>query len=103
MVTFYPISTNDTNHGILDIEGQCPTKRIVTIHSKRNIITTLCGTNISKVEERCNDDDDDNDTDIFYETIETPTKSDYHEPRPQHPTLFINHPPRSQIIRVSQS
>jgi hypothetical protein len=31
---------------------------------EQNIITTLDGIAISKVEERCNDDDDDKDTDI---------------------------------------
>jgi hypothetical protein len=61
-----------TNDGILDIEGLCFTKQIVTRHSRQNIITTLHGTNISKVEEGCNDDDDDNDTDILDETIEAP-------------------------------
>jgi hypothetical protein len=50
----------------------------VTKHSRQNIITTLCGTNISKVKERCNDDDD-NDTNILDEAIEAPNDSDYHE------------------------
>jgi hypothetical protein len=63
----------------LDIEGWCLTKQIVTRHLGQNIITTLHGTNISKVEEGCNNDDDDNDTNIFDETIEAPNDSDYHE------------------------
>jgi hypothetical protein len=70
-------------------------------HSRRNIITNLCGTNISKVEEGCNDDDDNNDIDILDETIEAPNDSDYHELWPQHPKLAISHPPRSQITRAS--
>ncbi len=56
---------------------------------------TLCGTNILEVEEGCNDDDDDNDTNIPNEVIEAPNDSDYHEPQPQHPNSTINHPPRS--------
>jgi len=64
----------------LDIEGWCPIKRIVTKHSRQNIITTLCGINTSKVEEGCNDDDDDNDTNILDEAIEAPNDNDYHEP-----------------------
>ncbi len=93
----------------MDIKGQCPTKQIVTIHLEQNIITTLCGTDISKVEEGHNDDDDDddddddNDTNILDEAIEAPTNNDYHEPQPQHPNLSINHPPRSQIAKASQS
>jgi hypothetical protein len=63
----------------LDIEGWRLTKQIVMRHSRRNIITTLCGTNISKVEEGCNDDDDNNDTNILDETIEAPNDNDYHE------------------------
>jgi hypothetical protein len=47
--------TNDIN---LDIEGWHPTKQIVTKRSRQNIITTLHGTYISKVEEGCNDDDE---------------------------------------------
>jgi hypothetical protein len=39
----------------------------------------LCGTNISKVEEGCNDDDDDHDTNILDEAIEALNDSDYHE------------------------
>jgi hypothetical protein len=34
-----------TNDGILDIEGCCPTKRIVTKRLGRNIIISLHGTN----------------------------------------------------------
>ncbi len=76
----------------------------MTKHSRENIITTLHGTNTSKVEEGCNDDDDDdNDTNIFDEAIEAPNDSDYHEPQPQNPNLAISHPPKSQIIRISQS
>jgi len=52
----------------------------VTKHSRRNTITTLCGINISEVEEGCNDDDDDNDTNIPNEAIEAPNDNDYHEP-----------------------
>ncbi len=55
----------------------------MTKHSRLNIITTLCGTNILEVEEGCNDDDDDdddNDTNILDEAIEAPKDNDYHEP-----------------------
>jgi hypothetical protein len=38
-----------TDDDILDIEGQCPTKWIVTKCSNQNIITTLHGVDISKV------------------------------------------------------
>ncbi len=67
---------------ILDIEGWRPTKWIVTKHLGQNMITTLSGTNTSKVEEGHNIDDDDNDTNILDEGIETPNDSDYHEPWP---------------------
>jgi len=40
----------------------------------------LHGTNTSEVEEGCNNDDDDNDTDILDEAIVGPKDSDYHEP-----------------------
>jgi hypothetical protein len=87
----------------LDIDGWCPIKLIiVTKHLGENIITTLRGTNISEVKEGCNDDDDD-DTNISDESIEAPNDNDYHEPRPQNPNLAISHPPKSRIIRVSQS
>jgi len=40
----------------------------------------LCGTNISEMEEGCNDDDDDDhDTNILDEAIEALNDSDYHE------------------------
>jgi hypothetical protein len=71
--------------------------------SSRNIVTTLCGTDTSKVEEGRNDDDDDNDTNILDEEIKAPNDSDYHELQPEHPNFAINHPPRSLIIRASQS
>ncbi len=68
-----------------------------------NIITTLCGTNISEMEEGCNDDDgDDNDTNILDEAIEALNDSDYHELQPQHPNSAISHPFRSWIKRASQ-
>jgi len=67
----------------LDIEGQRPTKGIVTKHSRQNIITTLHGIDTSKANERRNDDDDDDDddddTNILNEAIEAPNDSDYHE------------------------
>jgi hypothetical protein len=63
----------------LDIGGRRFIKQIVTIFSCQNIITTLCGTNISEVEERCNDDDDDNDTYILDVAIDAPNDNDYHE------------------------
>ncbi len=69
----------------------------------RNIITTLRGTNILEVEEGCNDDDDDNDTNIIDEVIEAPNDNDYHEPRPQNPNHAISHPFKSRITRVSHS
>jgi hypothetical protein len=47
---------------------------------KVNIITTLYRTNISKVKE--GHDDDDNDTNIVDEIIEAPNESDYHESQP---------------------
>jgi len=59
-----------TNDGILGIEGQHPTKWIVTKRSSQNIITTLCGTNTSKTKEWHNDDDDDDDTNISNGAIE---------------------------------
>ncbi len=47
----------------------------------QNIITTLCGIDISKAKEGHNDDDDDdNDIDIPNEAIEAPNDNDYHEP-----------------------
>jgi hypothetical protein len=70
--------------GILDIEGRCPTKQIMIKDLGWNIITTLCGTNISEAEEGRNDDDDDNNTNIHYEAIEAPNDNGYHEPQPQH-------------------
>jgi len=69
----------------------------------KNIITTLCGTNTSEVEEGCNDDDDANDTNIHDEAIEAPNDNDYHEPWPQHPNPAISHLPRSRITKASQS
>jgi hypothetical protein len=50
----------------------------VTKRSGQNIITTLHGTNLSKTEEGCNDDDDDNDINIPNEVIEAPNDNDYH-------------------------
>ncbi len=91
------------DEGILDIEGWCPTKQIVTKRSNWNIITTLHGIDISKAEEGRNDDDDDNDTNILDEAIEVPNDSDYHEPWPQHPNSTISHPLRSWITKASQS
>jgi carbamoylphosphate synthase small subunit len=44
----------------------------------QNIITTLCGIDISKMKEGHNDDDD-NDTNILNEAIEAPNDSDYHK------------------------
>jgi hypothetical protein len=61
------------------------------------------GTNTLEVEEGCNNDDDDFDTNILDEAIEAPNDSDYHEPQPQHPNSTISHLPRSQITRASQS
>jgi hypothetical protein len=52
----------------------------VTKHLGQNIITTLRGIDISKVEEGCNDDDDHNDVDIPNEAIEAPNDNDYQEP-----------------------
>jgi len=51
----------------------------VTKHLGQNIITTLHGIDTSNAEEGCNDDDDDNDTDIPNEAIKAPNDSDYHE------------------------
>jgi hypothetical protein len=85
-----------------NIVGQHPIKQIATKHSSWNIITTLSGTNNLKLKEGRNNDDD-NDTDILNEAIEVPNDNDYHEPRPQHPNSAINHPPRSQITKASQS
>jgi hypothetical protein len=74
----------------------------MTKHSSRNIITTLHGIDTLEAKEGCNDDDDDNDTNILDDqAIEAPNDSDYHEPRPQHQNSTISHPPRSQITRVS--
>jgi len=55
------------------------------------------GKNILKMKEGCNDDDDDNDTNIPDQAIEAPNDSDYHEPRPQHPNSTINHLVKSWI------
>ncbi len=82
--------------GILDIEGSCHPKQIVTKHSSRNIITTLCGTYILKVKEGCNSDDDDINTDIPNKAIEVPNDNDYNmnfNPNIQILPLviFINH------------
>jgi hypothetical protein len=87
--------------GILDFEGWHPIKQIVTKHSSWNIITTLHGTNTLQKKEKCNNDDDDNDIEIFYEAIEAPNYSDYNEPQPQHLKSIINHPFRSRITRAS--
>ncbi len=50
----------------------------MTKRSGQNIITTLCGTNISKIEGHNDDDDDDNDINIPDEVIEAPNDNDYH-------------------------
>jgi hypothetical protein len=92
-----------TNDIILDIEGWHPAKQIVTKCLGQNIITSLHEINTSKVEEGCNNDNNDNDTNIFYEVIEAPNASDYHEPQPQNPNQAIGHPIRSWITKVSQS
>ncbi len=92
-----------TNDNILDIDERRPTNQIVTKCSSWNIVTTLRGTNILKVEKGHNDADDNNDTNILDEAIETPNDSDYHEPWPQHPNSTISHLPRSQVTRASQS
>ncbi len=55
----------------MDIKKQHPTKQIMTKCSGRNIVTTLCGIDISKAEEGRNDDDDD-DNDILDEVIKAP-------------------------------
>jgi hypothetical protein len=60
-----------TDDGIKDIEGQHATKWIVTKCLKQNSIMTLCGTNISKVEE-CHNGDDDNDININDEWWKAP-------------------------------
>ncbi len=87
--------------GILDFEGWHPIKWIVTKHSSRNIITILHGTNILQVKEKCNNDDDDNDIEIFDEAIEAPNCSDYNELQPQHLKSIITRPLRSRITRAS--
>jgi hypothetical protein len=74
----------------------------VTKHLGWNIITTLCGIDISKVEEQHNDDDDDNDTNIHNETIEASNDNGYHELQPHNTLLAIGHPSKSQITRASQ-
>ncbi len=55
-----------------------PTKQVMTKCLGQNIITTLCGIDISKMKEGHNDDDD-NDTNILNEAIEAPNDSDYHK------------------------
>jgi hypothetical protein len=40
----------------------------------------LCGTKNLEAEEWLNDDDDDNDTNIPYEAIDTPNDNNYHKP-----------------------
>lgn len=65
--------------GILDIDGWCPTKQIVTKHMGQNIITTLFWTNISNVEEQCNDDED---TDISDDGGKAQNGNDCDEQRP---------------------
>jgi len=61
--------------GIIDIDGWCPTKQIVTKQMGQNIITTLFWTNISKVEEWCNDDD----TDVSDDGGKAQNDNDRHE------------------------
>ncbi len=67
----------------------------MTKHSRRNIITTLCGINTSEVEEGCNNDDDDNDTNIPDEAIEAPNDNDYHERRKKYE---LSQNPNIQIL-----
>jgi hypothetical protein len=79
--------------GIMSINGWCPIKRVVTKQVGQNIIITLCVTNISKVEEWCNDDDG----------KEAPNDSDYHESQLQNTNPTTNSVSTFKIIRASQS
>jgi hypothetical protein len=72
----------------LDIKGQHPTNWIVTKCLKRNIITTLCGANTSKIKEGRNDDDYDIDTRTF---LMRPL-------RPQMIVITMNLNPNIQIL-----
>ncbi len=75
----------------------------MTKYSGWNIITTLCGINISETKEQHNDDDDDdNDTNILNEAIEASNDNDYHELQPHNTLPTISHPSKSQIARASQ-
>jgi hypothetical protein len=63
----------------------------VTNYWGQNIITTLCGIDTFEVEEKHNNDDNDTDTDIPNQPIETTNDTNYHEPQPQNPNLAISH------------
>jgi hypothetical protein len=78
-------------------DSHCTIKRIAAKCSRQNIITILCGTNISKAKKGHNNDDDDNDIDILNEAIEAPNDINYHELWPQNPIFTIGHP---SIIRI---
>ncbi len=69
--------------GIVSINGWCPNKQIVTKQVGQNIIMTLCGTNISKAKEWCNDDYEN--IDINDDGKEAPNDNDYHESQLQIP------------------
>jgi len=65
------------------------------------IIITLCGTNISKEEERCYDDHEN--IDINDDGKEAPNNSDYHESQLQNTIPTTNCVSIFRIIRASQS
>jgi hypothetical protein len=86
--------------GIVNINGWCPTKKIVTKQMGQNIIITLCGTNISKVKEQCNDDHEN--IDINDDGKEAPNDSDYHESQLQNTNPTTNCVSTFRIIKASQ-
>jgi hypothetical protein len=83
--------------GILDIDGWCPTKQIVTKQVGQNIIMTSFWTNISKAEEQCNDDED---TDISDDGGKAQNDKDYHEQQPQNMNPSIGRASTSKAIKA---
>jgi len=67
----------------------------------QNIIMTLCGTNISKAEEQCNDDHEN--IDINDDGKEAPNNSDYHESKLQNTNPTTSCVSTFKTIKASQS
>jgi hypothetical protein len=83
--------------GILDIDGWCPIKQIMTKQMGQNIITTWFWTNISKVEEQCNDDED---TDISDDGGKAQNDNDCNEQQSQNINLAIGRASTFKAIRA---